>query len=112
MISYLKLFSVFRMVVFSSPVNMERLKVGNVELCIKWRLLLVLNVTKWTIEECKKAWKALNVCFSNILQFEQKLYYWRPGLITRETKLRVGGLRSLSFNWNKKRQWLHSCLCE
>ena len=48
------------MVVPSSLVNMERLKDGNVEMdtrnnmCFrKWRLLLVLNLTKWTIKENK-----------------------------------------------------------
>ena len=36
----------------------------------------------------KKAWEALNVYFSNKLRFEQKLYYCRPGLITRATKMK------------------------
>ena len=45
----------------------------------------------------KKAWEALNVYFGNKLQFEQKLYYCRLGLITRATKMRVAGLRSFIF---------------
>ena len=32
--------------------------------------------------ENKKAWVALNAHFSNKLWFEQKLYCYRPGLIT------------------------------
>ena len=43
----------------------------------------------------EKAWKDLNVYFSNKLRFEQKLYYCRPGLITRETNMSVASLRSL-----------------
>ena len=47
---------------------------------------------KWNTN--KKAWEALNIYFSNKLQFEQKLYYCRLGLITRATKMKVAGLRS------------------
>ena len=39
-----------------------------------------------------QTWEALNVYLSNILKCEQKLYYRRPGLITRETNMRVAGL--------------------
>ena len=49
----------------------------------------------------KKTWEALNVYFSNKLQFERKLYYYRPGLITRETKMRVVGTRCFIF-WLKQ----------
>ena len=49
------------MAVPSSSVNMERLKVGNVEIDTgvsiyvrKWRLLLVLNLTKQKIKEKKE----------------------------------------------------------
>ena len=36
----------------------------------------------------KRTWEALIFHFSNKLRFEQKLYYCRPGLITRVTKIR------------------------
>ena len=45
----------------------------------------------------KKGWEALNLYYSNKLRFEQKLYYCRPGLITKETKMRVAGFRSFTF---------------
>ena len=40
------LFVFLLMVVPISSVNLERLKDGNVVLCRKWHLLLVLNITK------------------------------------------------------------------
>ena len=45
----------------------------------------------------KKTWETLNTYFSNKLQFERKLYYYRPGLTTRETKMRAVGMRSFIF---------------
>ena len=59
----------------------------------------------------KKTWEALNVYFSNKLQFERKLYYYRPGLITRETKMRVVGMRCFIF-WLKQEKPLALRLCE
>ena len=55
----------------------------------------------------KRSWVTLNVYFSNKFRFEQKLYYCKPRLLTRETKIRVAGLRSfIFFNQNKKSQWV------
>ena len=44
-----------------------------------------------------KASEALNFYFSNKLQFEQKHYYCRLGLITWVTKMRAAGLRFFIF---------------
>ena len=52
-----------------------------------------------------------NVYFSNKLQFERKLYYYRPELTTRETKTRVVGMRSFIF-WLKQERPLALRLCE
>ena len=38
-----------------------------------------------------------NVYFSSKLRFQQKPYYCKPGLITRETKIKVTGLRCFIF---------------
>ena len=51
----------------------------------------------------KKTWEALNVYFSNKLQFERKLYYNRAGLTTRETRMRVVGMRSFIFLLKKEK---------
>ena len=59
----------------------------------------------------KKTWETLNIYFSNKLQFERKLYYYRPGLTTRETKMRVVGMRSFIF-WLKQERPLALRLCE
>ena len=55
------------------------------------------------IIENKKTWEALNVYFSNKLQFERKLYYYRPGKPNWE--LLVWDISS--FDWNKKSHWLY-----
>ena len=65
----------------------------------------------WKTNLNKKTWEVLNVYFSNKLQFERKLYYHRPGLVTRETKIRVVGLRYFIF-WLKRENPLALCLCE
>ena len=72
----------------------------------KWnsRKKLVLTINK-------KTWEALNVYFSNKLQFERKLYYYRPGLTNRETKMTVVRMRSFIF-WLKQEKPLALHLCE
>ena len=58
--------------------------------------------SQWFNYKCnKKTWETLNIYFSNKLQFEQKLYYYRPGLTTSNTKMRVVGMRPFIF-WLKQ----------
>ena len=80
-----------------------------------WSLLnspnLIFQLLLCKSNVSKKTWEALNVYFSNKLQFERKLYYYRPGLTTRETKMRVVGMRSFIF-WLKQRKPLVLRLCE
>ena len=61
----------------------------------------------------KKAWETLSVYFSNKLRFEQNLYYYRPWMITGETKMKdkflsqkLLALDFSSFNRNKDIHWL------
>ena len=64
-----------------------------------------------SVKKNKKTWEALNVYFSNKLQFQRKLYYYRPGLITSETKMRAAGMRCFIF-WLKQEKSLALQLCE
>ena len=64
-----------------------------------------------SVKKNKKTWEALNVYFSNKLQFQRKLYYYRPGLITIETKMRAAGMICFIF-WLKQEKSLALQLCE
>ena len=74
----------------------------NDENLIWWGFVLVYDalVHKAITNDHKKAWEALNVYFNSKLWFKQKLYYFRPGLITRETKMRVKFVTQQLLAWN------------
>ena len=73
--------------------------------------LIALKIVYYNEINYNKIWEALNVYFSNKLQFERKLYYYRPGLTTRETKMTVVRMRSFIF-WLKQEKPLALRLCE
>ena len=74
--------------------NMKQAYIFITKTNIKKSLLTLFDINKIEVStKCdfyvsKKASEAFNVYFSNKLRLEQKLYYCRPGLITREIKMR------------------------